>query len=129
MTLQENSLPNACQLCGHSADLTWPSPSQDLHICQSCAIQKLPSLLAMAALHDIKRAKAWPEVQEIYEDIRHTYWMEVCEALDTGMEGLLDEDDTPPEVIERMDREWERRQASKRGMENNLDCIHPHTLD
>ena len=36
---------------------------------------------------------------------------------------LLDEDDTPPEVIERMDREWERRQASKLRMVNSLDFI------
>jgi len=52
----------------------------------------------MAALHDVKRTEALPEVQEIYEDIRHTYWLDICEALDINMEGLLDEDDTPPEV-------------------------------
>ena len=129
MTLQNNSRPKACQLCGRSADLTWPGPSQDLHICQACAIRKLPSLLATGALHNIKRAKAWPGVQEVYEDIRHAYWLEICESLDTGMEGLLDDDDTPPQVIERMDREWELRQASKRSMESNLDFIQPHTLD
>ena len=83
----------------------------------------------MAALHNVKRAKAWPGVQEVYEDIRHAYWLEICESLDTGMEGLLDDDDTPPEVIERIDREWELRQASKRSMESNLGFIQPHTLD
>jgi hypothetical protein len=83
----------------------------------------------MAALHNIKRAEAWLEAQEIYEEIRHTYWLDICESLDTSMEGLLDDDDTPPQVIERMDREWELRQASKRSMESNLDFIQPHTLD
>ena len=128
MTLQNNSRPKACQLCGRSADLTWPGPSQDLHICQACAIRKLPSLLATAALHNVKRAKAWPGVQEVYEDIRHAYWLEICESLDTGMEGLLDDDDTPPDVIERMDREWERRQASKQVIETIFDVIQPQTF-
>ena len=117
MKHQENSLPQVCQLCGGYADLTWPGTSQALHICQPCALRKLPSLLAMAALHDVKRAEAWPEVQEIYESIRHTYWLEISEALDINIEGLLDEDDTPPEVIERADREWECRQLSKQAME------------
>ena len=68
---------------------------------------------AESALAGVKRQDCWQEARECYEELRSTYWMYVCNELDDIPEGLFDEDDVPEKVIERENREWDRRQAYK----------------
>src|SRR5262249_14258031 len=94
------------------ADVTWPGERGDLPLCRTCILGILPRIMAEAALAGVKRHKCWQEARECYQELRSTYWMYVCDELDDVPEGLVDEDDVPEKVIERENREWDRRQDS-----------------
>jgi hypothetical protein len=73
---------------------TCPGTCHDLALCQACAIERLPILIADAVLADVEAEQQWMQAQEQYEEMRRTYWVRICDSLDDIPEGVF-EDESP----------------------------------
>jgi hypothetical protein len=84
-----------CQLCGQNRVVaTCTGKRHDLALCKACAIDRLPILIADAALADAESDDQWEHAHEQYEEVRRAYWLRICDGLDDIPEGLFE--DEPP---------------------------------